>query len=172
MEPRNFKSGASASPPTAPITPSNGYPTEGNPSTGTPATLPGAFWFHKIGEELRAAIVGAGLTPSDSSLNQLAEAINPGASLLSSGYQKLPSGLIMQWGYGTSSGTTANNCVVSLPMAFPNAALTALACVTGSNQNTFGIQLTSLTTATATFSSTVGTYYAGIAGFTYIAIGH
>ena len=78
MENRNFKSGASASPPTAPVTPSNGYPSEGNPSTATPATLPGAFWFHKIGEELRAAIVGAGLTPTDTALTQLNDAINRG----------------------------------------------------------------------------------------------
>ena len=78
MEPRNFKAGAAESPPSAPVTPSNGYATEGNPATGTPATLPGAFWFHKIGEELRAVITGFGLTPSDSTLNQVYLAIQAG----------------------------------------------------------------------------------------------
>ena len=75
MEPRNWESGASATAPTAPVSPSNGYATEGNPLTATPATNPGAFWFHKIAEELRAVIVAAGETPSDSSLTQLLTAL-------------------------------------------------------------------------------------------------
>jgi hypothetical protein len=73
MEPRNFQAGAAASPPTAPASPSVGYATNGNPSTATPATQPGEFWFHKIGEELRAAIVAGGITPSDTDLGQLAK---------------------------------------------------------------------------------------------------
>ncbi|MFA6076364.1 MAG: hypothetical protein WC778_11105 [Negativicutes bacterium] len=73
MEPRNFQAGAAASPPTAPASPSVGYATNGNPSTATPATQPGAFWFHKIGEELRAAIVAGGISPSDTDLGQLAK---------------------------------------------------------------------------------------------------
>lgn len=44
-----------------------------------------------------------------------------GASLTSNGYQKLPSGLIIQWGYATSSGTTSPNVVVTLPIAFTSA---------------------------------------------------
>jgi hypothetical protein len=75
MEPRNFQSGAAVSAPTAPVTPSNGYATNGNPGTGTPATQPGAFWFHKIGEELRAVIVAAGLTPNDTDLTQLTKSL-------------------------------------------------------------------------------------------------
>ncbi|KWE69759.1 hypothetical protein WL77_12745 [Burkholderia ubonensis] len=40
-------------------------------------------------------------------------------SLTSSGYQKLPSGLIIQWGLGATSGQTGT---VTFPIAFPNTA--------------------------------------------------
>lgn len=42
-----------------------------------------------------------------------------GASLATSGYQKLPSGLIVQWGNGTYGNSTA----VTFPIAFPNSCL-------------------------------------------------
>lgn len=44
-----------------------------------------------------------------------------GASLAASGYQKLPSGLIIQWGNLTNSGTAGNPTAVTFPVAFPNA---------------------------------------------------
>lgn len=78
MESRNYQSGAAASPPAAPASPSNGYPTNGNPSTATATTVPGDFWYYKIGEELRAIISNAGITPSDSDLAQAAKAIQSG----------------------------------------------------------------------------------------------
>lgn len=78
MDNRNFQSGASASAPVAPAAPSNGFPSNGNPATGTPATQPGAHWFHKIGEELRAVVTGAGITPTDDDLLQVSKAIQSG----------------------------------------------------------------------------------------------
>lgn len=78
METRNFKAGAAAAAPTAPLSPSTGYATDGNPATGTLATQPGAFWFHKIGEELRAVVTSAAITPSDTDLAQVAKAIQSG----------------------------------------------------------------------------------------------
>ena len=125
---RVFESGASGTAPSAPSSPSTGYATAGNPTTGTPATKPGPYWFHQITEELRAIIVAAGLTPSASTLNQVLQAL-PAAlasrpemakSLGTSGYQKLPGGLIIQWGYGMASvGDYAN----TFPIAFPTAKL-------------------------------------------------
>lgn len=75
MDNRKFQSASSASPPAVEASPSTGYPTDGNPSTAVPATIPGARWFHQIGEELRNVIASAGLTPSDSDLTQLQQAI-------------------------------------------------------------------------------------------------
>lgn len=81
METRNYQSGAAPSAPAAPASPSNGFPTSGNPTTGTPATQPGAFWFHKISEELRNVIIAAGLTPSDADLTQLTQSVKSGKLL-------------------------------------------------------------------------------------------
>jgi hypothetical protein len=72
----------------------------------------------------------------------------PRASLASSGYQKLPSGLIIQWGAFPScpSGSSAG---VTLPIAFPNACLTAVTTLSaGANLSTSyssGVSTSSLT---------------------------
>lgn len=76
MDLRSFLSGASATPPTAPTSPSSGYPTQGNPGASVPPTNPGAYWFHQLGEELRAVVVAGGLTPNRSVLTQLRDAIS------------------------------------------------------------------------------------------------
>lgn len=89
---RVFESGAVGSPPSAPASPSTGYTTAGNPSTATPATKPGPYWFHQITEELRAVIVGAGLTPSHTNLEQLKEAIN---TLINAGKGLGSSGIVL-----------------------------------------------------------------------------
>lgn len=43
-----------------------------------------------------------------------------GSSLAASGYQKLPSGLIVQWGSNTFTSNGVNNQAVTFPIAFPN----------------------------------------------------
>ena len=71
MDNRKFLVAAAVSAPPAPSSPSSGYP-----SDGTPATVPGAFWFHAIGEELRNVITAAGLTPTLATLTQLKAAMD------------------------------------------------------------------------------------------------
>lgn len=75
MDNRKWQAAASATPPADEASPSSGYPTDGNPSTPTPATIPGARWFHQVGEEIRAVIAAAGLTPDSTVLTQLRDAI-------------------------------------------------------------------------------------------------
>lgn len=75
MDNRKWQAAANATPPADEASPSSGYPTDGNPSTPTPATIPGARWFHQVGEEIRAVIEAAGLTPSSTTLTQLLDAI-------------------------------------------------------------------------------------------------
>lgn len=75
MDNRQWSSGASGTPPTAPASPSVGYPTPGDPSLGLEPTKGGAWWFHQIGEELRAVLIAAGITPDHANLGQLNEAI-------------------------------------------------------------------------------------------------
>ena len=80
--------------------------------------------------------------PGDSSTKLATTAfVNPASSLGSSGYQKLPSGLILQWMTVTSFTTT------NFPIAFPN--------------NLFNVQATGVnanTTVNVTSSSTSGVY--------------
>ncbi|SOD42341.1 gp53-like domain-containing protein [Nitrosovibrio sp. Nv4] len=75
MDNRKFQTAASASPPPAEAAPSTGYPTDGNPSLALPATVPGAAWFHQIGEELRNLLTQASIIPSAADLTQLHAAI-------------------------------------------------------------------------------------------------
>lgn len=57
-----------------------GFFTEGNPLTSTPATDVKGDWLNAIQEELIAVIVGAGLTPTKGTNNQLASAITLGVT--------------------------------------------------------------------------------------------
>ena len=155
MDNRALLSGAAASAPAALASPSTGFPTGGNPATATPPTNPGAFWFHAIGEELRAFIVAGGLTPTQGTLTQVRDAANTlyggtGASrqlLAARGYQKLPGGLILQWGQETNSvaGTTA----ITFPTAYPTACFVVM--VTQRN-----LQPASTINASATNYTTTG----------------
>ncbi|MDN7441212.1 hypothetical protein QZM64_18805 [Burkholderia cepacia] len=80
-----------------------------------------------------------------------------GSQLASVGYQKLPSGLIIQWGATTCS--TSGYVGVTFPIAFPNAFLQATATATGSGSASLspqyntgtktGMQLAALTSSNA-----------------------
>lgn len=72
---RAFKSGASATPPTAPAAPSIGYPSPGDAGAGVPPTKPGAWWYHMVTEELCAVVTAAGLTPAQGNVSQVLTAL-------------------------------------------------------------------------------------------------
>lgn len=93
---RAYQSGAAVSAPSAPASPSIGYPTAGNPGSGTPATTPGPYWYHMIMEELMAIISAAGITPAQGNLTQLLTALRS-----SRVFQTAP-----QFDNGTSVATT------------------------------------------------------------------
>lgn len=73
---RAYASGAAGSAPTAPASPSIGYPSAGNPATATPATKPGPWWYHMITEEIRNVIAAAGLVPDHTDIAQLSQAVH------------------------------------------------------------------------------------------------
>lgn len=75
---RVWGANASQTPPDIPADAPLGYPTDGSASGGLLATVPKAFWYHMIAEEIRAAIVGFGVTPDRSDLSQLSKAIKKG----------------------------------------------------------------------------------------------
>lgn len=89
-----------------------------------------------------------------------------GSSLASNGYQKLPSGLIIQWGQisaGNGVGVT-----VSLPIAFPNAGLVMTASHVGGGSSQSVVTAVSLTTTTAYVNNS----NPGVIPHHYIAIGY
>jgi hypothetical protein len=76
MDNRKFEADAIGTAPVEPVSPSSGYPTNGDPTSGQNATEPGAYWFHAVGEEIRAVIAAGGLTPEIGTLNQMKLAID------------------------------------------------------------------------------------------------
>lgn len=117
-----------------------------------------------------ASLGNIGGAAKSANLSDLASAItawhNLGAaeSLVASGYQKLPSGLIFQWGMGTTSvGGTVNNYNIT----FPTAALFIKSQNTISGSASFAMAEfnTSTTQFTLSNSSTTGTV-------PWFAIGH
>lgn len=71
---RVYQANAVGTPP-ATVSSSGNYPTAGSQATGQKATVPGAYWFYSITEEIRNAIIAAGLSPDASKVNQLASAL-------------------------------------------------------------------------------------------------
>lgn len=65
--------------------------------------------------------------------------------LTANGYQKLPGGLIIQWGEVTSSGTAAGNATATFPIAFPNTCLQATATACGPENLDRTVQFSSTT---------------------------
>lgn len=73
-----------------------------------------------------------------------------GKSLGASGYQKLPSGLIIQW--GVTGGTDAGGFVTqTLPITFPNSQIRGVGTFQSGTRNAVIAQLASLTTNQITF---------------------
>lgn len=146
MDNRKVQANAAASPPSVPTSPSSGYFTNGGVSV--PVTIPGEWWFHQIGEELRTVITAAGLTPAHNLVNQLLAALNAGWGMGKSfgvnSYVVLPGGLIIQFGTVVTSSSASTSVVY--PLTFPNAARSVVGTVGTTSHITF-------TTNTTTASS-------------------
>ena len=99
------------------------------------------------------------------------------SSIGTSGYQKLSSGLIMQWGYATSSAGAAGTAI-TLPIAFPTSTLFAGGTVSGGTSSTTypllvvgGVTASGFSTFITTAPGTAGSNLGGIL-FYWFAIGH
>jgi hypothetical protein len=152
---------AAASIPTPDAAGTAGYFTKGDPGAGTPATVVTADWANAVQEELAYAIVQGGGSLSKTDRTQLWTAIK-NASLLtaSNGYQKFPSGLIMQWVQTTCS--VANTITMTFPIAFPAAYFFGNANITSVTVNTYintGAVNGGRTTLTMTGSFPVGALF-------------
>lgn len=130
---------------------------------------------------LSAAGVVAGPLASDAeaqALSSLLKLLTPGKlnsafqganqSLGTNGYQKLPGGLIIQWG-NTASLTSGSSNTITLPVAFPNACQSVTYCA--NTQNGSGASAQSITTKTTTSFSLWANALVSTA-YNWIAIGY
>jgi hypothetical protein len=109
--------------------------------------------------------VGYWIPVSGSAQLQMAGAF---ASLLAnSGYQKLPSGLIFQWGQGTTQ--SSGGSPVAFPVAFPNA---VLAVVVGNQYASVGASVTFGWQAVSKAQFNVYCSQAAANNFSWVAIGY
>jgi hypothetical protein len=105
-----------------------GYFTSGDPGGSVPATVVPDWWLTQQQEELLAFLTAAGITP-DATGADMAQVLAAArvlfggtGSLTNPGWMRLPGGLIIQWGKGTTTGTSG--VTITFPFAFPNACFT------------------------------------------------
>jgi hypothetical protein len=114
-------------------------------------------------------LTGTPLAPtaaSNTSTTQIATTAfaNPGSSLVSGGYQKLPSGMIMQWG---SISATTSGATFTFPIAFPTGCLYVVANNAAGASSAVVVSVGSPSATTVSVYSETGTVAANI-----LAIGH
>ena len=97
------------------------------------------------------------------------------SNLAGRGYQKLGSGMILQWGDTISSGTSDNNATISgslLPLVFPNACLFASAVIQGPTSGNYTVQLGSMNLNSIGFTTYLNGSVANGVGIRWVAIGY
>lgn len=96
----------------------------------------------------------------------------PGVSKTTTGYTKLPNGIILQWGTFTADGGTSVTQLISLPIAFPNAIVYANASVDGANSGGVEVSHLDWSTAGRTTTSRLAIFSNYIGTCRFIAIGY
>ncbi|MFM0327345.1 hypothetical protein [Caballeronia glebae] len=72
---RYWKSNTAPDAPAVPDTTAGGYPQDGIPASGVEGTVPGAWWYHSVTEEIRGAIEKLGGVPDWKKTDQLGTTI-------------------------------------------------------------------------------------------------
>ncbi|AYZ66926.1 hypothetical protein EGY31_27710 [Burkholderia multivorans] len=93
-----------------------------------------------------------------------------GNSIASSGFQKLPSGLIIQWGYANTAASIPG-ATVAFPIAFPNSCLWTFAGTAGGNNTSNVSPWTKTSVSITTYQGTNQSPIA-VTGVPYLAIGY
>lgn len=158
----------------------NGF-TGGNPQTGELPTALDSDFFDAVQEEIAGVIEGGGIALAKGDRGQLLKALKAifpvssqfGNKLTAAGYQKLPGGLIIQWGILTG---TIGQLSGAYPIAFPNGVLQACAVMADKTAGaTSGITLYSETSGANSKTTFIvqprGTDGSGTTTARFIAIG-
>lgn len=142
-----------------------------NLGLGTIATADAGSYVATAGGTMTGLLTLSGAPTA--ALHAASKAYAEGTSLKSaSGYQVLPSGIIIQWGTFTANASTSLSQIITLPIAFPNAIVFADSSIDGANSGGTELGHIDWTTAGRTTLSQFGifTNYVGVCK--YIAIGY
>jgi hypothetical protein len=145
--------------------------TEGDAGTGVAPTTVPAAWLTAVQEEIAGVIEGLGGTLSEADNAQLLDALKGARSLTTSGYQKLPGGLIIPWG-GVSVAASATSGSATYPLAVPTTALVSVAGRQGATAPQSGDYVVTLPSATGITLTPQATYAGGARGYIFIVIGN
>lgn len=151
----------------------NGF-TGGNPQTGELPTALDQNFFDSLQEEICGVIEGGGIALNKADRGQMLKALKaifPTTTLFSSqlavpGYQKLPGGLVLQW--GTGAVPISGNVTVSYPISFSSGYVQFVSPIDSSSVNNYAVRVASSTVSTLTVTST---NTQNITGFMYMALG-
>lgn len=110
-----------------------GYPQDGDVTAGRAATIPGAYWFWMITSELLALIVGAGLTPSGTVLNQVFTAVSGIANTAAADAVTTATATVLGWFTGTHQNLTPAKGFQDFPGGRTHQWVEASAPATGNN---------------------------------------
>jgi hypothetical protein len=84
----------------------------------------------------------ADITTLDARYTKASQFTGSNQSIVSAGYQKLPGGIIIQW--GATSTSSGGFVATTFPVAFPNAAFAFVGSVDSSNTNSYSVSYNSL----------------------------
>ena len=119
--------------------------TEGG--NGIAPSYPGADWFNIVQAELLNILTEAGIEPTKNNNKQLAQSIidlakkhslSQFSQSLESGWCKLPNGLVIQWGSGTSQ-SSESGALFKFPLAFTKQCFSILATDVGGGTFAYGL---------------------------------
>lgn len=157
-----------------------GYPRDGG--IGIPETIPGAFHFHMITEELRNVVVAGGASPDSTNLSQVINAINALIATGLGGLITVISGtpgkvqinssppFMLQW---FMHGNTADDETVTFPYTFATACRGVIPVIVGANaSSSVNVQASAFTTTSFSLHAQAQERPANVTGTLCIAFGN
>lgn len=173
-----------------------GYFTRGNPTGGVSATVLTADFANMVQESLMRFLTDAGVSTSKTDTGRLREAcrilFGGGGTLAANGWQRLPGGLILQWGsVGWTAGALGNfgpgwtdsppGVVLgaNFPIAFPTALYSMVANGADVTGGSDGVEVTAAIRSATRFGAEIVGYRVNggngggtdVGSFRYMAVG-
>lgn len=122
------------------------------------------------GEAIKLVYTGSNGFVLDGGTAMMRQSVQMTASELANGYQKLPSGVIFQWGFVSTNGSGL--ATVVFPLAFPTACLQGLATGAANNSFTYVATTGNYSTTTMAVNAANGSNTGISVGVSWLAVGY